>query len=86
MSFDGGRTPLVNVRKILVELKAERDRLNRAIAALEKLAPQRKSRPVSGSRMADTPTPAPKEKRGQLLAFRKPKVSVRSRTSKAEEA
>ena len=76
----------MNVRKILIELKAERDRLNRAIAALEKLAPQRKSRPVSGRRMADNPTPAPKKKRGQLLVFRKPKVSVRSRTSKAEEA
>ena len=37
MSFDGGKTPLVNVRKILIELKAERARLTRAIAALEKL-------------------------------------------------
>jgi hypothetical protein len=86
MSFDGGKTPLVNVRKILIELKAERARLTRAIAALEKLTPQRKSRSVSGSRTADTPTSAPKEKRGQLLAFRKLKVSARSRTSKAEEA
>lgn len=76
----------MNVRKILIELKAERARLNRAIAALEKLAPQKKSRPVSGSRMADTPTAAPKQRRGQLLAFRKPKASVRSRTSNAEEA
>jgi hypothetical protein len=83
-------TALVNIRTILAELKAERSRLNRAIAALEGLAAAnqkaKKSRRVTAQRRADALLPAPKQERGQLLVFRKPKASVRSKPSKAEEA
>ena len=80
---------LVNIRKILAELKAERSRLNRAIVVLEKLQPaiqkERGSRRPSEQRRRDSVSSAPRERRGELLMFRKPKVS-RSKPSKAEEA
>jgi len=83
-------TALVNIRTILAELKAERSRLNRAIVALERLAAAnqkaKKSRRAFVQRRGDAVLSAPKEKRGQLLMFRKLRTSVRSKPSKAEEA
>jgi septal ring factor EnvC (AmiA/AmiB activator) len=83
-------TALVNIRTILAELKAERSRLNRAIAALERLAAAnqraRKSRRVAAQRRRDALASAPGEKRGQLLMFRKLRRSTRVKPSKAEEA
>jgi len=76
----------VNIRNILIELKAERTRLNRAIAALEKLVPPRKSQPSSGGRPTDMLATASQVKRGKVLVFRKPKISARAKASKAEEA
>jgi hypothetical protein len=80
----------VNIRKILAELKAERSRLNRAIVVLEKLrdATQKEkgSRRATEQRRGDVLSSAPREKRGQLLMFRKPKTSARSKPSKAEQA
>jgi hypothetical protein len=87
----------LNIPRILAELKAERRRLNRAIAALEKLVylPQKEKR---SARTGEAPrrkrpgTPPPlkdqrrKEQRGKLLLFRKPRKSVRSKSSQAEEA
>jgi hypothetical protein len=79
----------VNIRKILAELKAERSRLNRAIAVLEKLqaATQKEkgSRRATERRRGEALSPAPIERRGEVLMFRKLKVS-RSKPSKAEEA
>jgi hypothetical protein len=80
----------VNIRKILAELKAERSRLNRAIVVLEKLmaATQKEkgSRRATKQRRGDPLSSAPREKRGELLMFRKPKTSARSKPSKVEEA
>jgi hypothetical protein len=76
----------VNVRKILADLKAERTRLNRVIAAIEKLTPKKKSRPVLGKTQVEVLPAAPGEKRGQLLTFRKLKIRARAKTSRAEEA
>jgi hypothetical protein len=81
-----GGLSLVNVRKILADLKAERTRLNRAIAAIEKLTPKKKSRRVSGKTQAEVLQAASGEKRGQLLEFRRLKISARAKTSRAEEA
>ncbi len=87
----------MNIPGILAELKAERRRLNRAIAALEKLvytAPKERRSSHSGiaprRKKAGTP-PAlkdqrSKEQRGKLLLFRKPRKRVRSKSSQAEEA
>ena len=80
----------MNIRTILAELKAERSRLNRAIAALERLAAAnqkaKKSRRASARRRRIALSSAPKEKRGQLLMFRRLKATVDSKPSKAEEA
>jgi len=81
-----GGSPLVNVRRILVELKAERTRLNRAIAALEKLVPKKKSRPSSRGRPTDSLATDSQVKRGKVLVFRRLKISARAKASKAEEA
>ena len=81
---------LVNIRTILAELKAERSRLNRAIAALERLAAAnqkaKKSRRASAQRRRDALSSAPAEKRGQVLMFRKIRRSAPAKPSKAEEA
>jgi hypothetical protein len=83
-------TALVNIRTILAELKAERSRLNRAIAALERLAAAnqkaKKSRRASAPRRRDALSSAPAEKRGKLLIFRKLRRSTPAKPSKAEEA
>jgi hypothetical protein len=89
--------PTLNIPRILAQLKAERRRLNRAIAALEKLVyiAQKEKRPTrSGNaprrRQPGNPPPLKdqrsKEQRGKLLLFRKPRKSVRSKSSQAEEA
>ena len=79
----------MNIRKILAELKAERSRLNRAIVVLERLqtATQKEkgSRRATEQRRREALSSAPREKRGELLMFRKPKVS-RCKPSKVEEA
>jgi hypothetical protein len=84
------KLPLVNIRRILAELKSERSRLNRAIVALERLAAAnrkgKKSRRASVQRRRDALSSAPGEKRGQLLMFRKVRTSTRAKPSKAEEA
>jgi septal ring factor EnvC (AmiA/AmiB activator) len=83
-------TALVNIRTILAELKAERSRLNRAIAALERLVAAnqkaKKSPRASAQRRRDALSSAPAEKRGQLLMFRKIRRSAPAKPSKAEEA
>jgi hypothetical protein len=86
----------LNIPRILAELKAQRRRLNRAIAALEKLNyPQkekRSSRPDNTPRRTQPRTSASskdlrdKDQRGKLLLFRKPRKNARPRTSQAEEA
>jgi len=80
----------VNIRKILAELKAERSRLNRAIVVLEKLQAvtqkEKGSRRATEKRRVDVLSSTRGERRGQLLMFRKPKTSARSKRSKAEEA
>jgi len=83
-------TALVNIRMVLAELKAERSRLNRAIAALERLASAnrkaKKARRVAAQRRRDALSSAPGEKRGQLLMFRKLRRNTLAKPSKAEEA
>jgi hypothetical protein len=83
-------TALVNIRTILAELKAERSRLNRAIAALERLAvanrKAKKSRRASPPRRKDALSSAPGEMRGQLLMFRKLRRIAPAKASRAEEA
>ncbi len=87
----------MNIPGILAELKADRRRLDRAIAALEKLvstASKEKRSAHSGSapRRKQAGTPAvlkdqrSKEQRGKLLLFRKPRKRVRPKSSQAEEA
>ena len=84
------RRPLVNIRTILAEVKAERSRLNRAIAALERLAAAKQKAKKSGRALAqrrrDALSSAPGEIRGQLLMFRKPRKITLAKPSKAEEA
>jgi hypothetical protein len=84
------KLPLVNIRTILAELKAERSRLNRAIAALERLAAAnqkaKKSCRAPAPRRREALSSAPGVKRGQLLMFRKPRSSTPAKPSKAEEA
>jgi len=87
----------LNIPGILAELKADRRRLNRAIAALEKLVytpPKEKRSSHSSSaldgKQAGTP-PAlkdqpSKEQRGKLLLFPKSRKRVRSKSSQVEEA
>lgn len=86
----------MNIPGILAELKAERRRLQRAIAALEKLVytaqkEKKLSYPGAAPRKKQAGTPAhqeqrSKEQRGKLLLFRKARKSVRSKSSQAEEA
>lgn len=80
----------MNIRMILAELKAERSRLNRAIAALERLAAAnqkaKKSRRASAQRRRNALSSIPGDRRGQLLMFQKPRRSARVKSSKAEEA
>jgi hypothetical protein len=94
--------PTLNIPRILAELKAERRRLNRAIAALEKLTylPQKEKRSSrSGSTLRRTQPGTSlsskdrggedqpgKNQRGNLLMFRKPRKNAHPRTSHAEEA
>jgi hypothetical protein len=82
--------PTLNIPRILAELKAERRRLNRAIAALEKLAyiaPKEKrsahSRNAPRTRQAGPPPPLRNQRRkeGTLLLFRKSRGSVRTSAS-----
>ncbi|HST12529.1 MAG TPA: hypothetical protein VLL05_19295 [Terriglobales bacterium] len=87
----------MNIRMILNELKAERCRLDRAIAALEKiaLASQKKRKSArSAQRRTQAGRLLPKklakkqpvqELQGKLLLFRKPR-RARSKPSRAEEA
>jgi len=87
----------LNIPGILAELKADRRRLNRAIAALEKLvytAPKEKRSSHSSSAPGRKQTGTPhalkdqpsKQQRGKLLLFPKPRKRVRSKSSQAEEA
>ena len=87
----------MNIPGILAELKAERRRLNRAIAALEKLVytaqkEKRSSHPGAAPRKKQAETPPPlrepgsREQRGKLLLFRKARKRVSSKSSQAEEA
>jgi hypothetical protein len=82
----------VKIARILAELKAERQRLNRAIAALEKLAFAARSEKRSA---LSTPAPRrdhkrtklpPKGQPGKVILFRKLRKSGRSKGSQAEEA
>ena len=80
----------MKIRKILAELKAERSRLNRAIAALERVAAAnqkaKKSRRASAQRRRDALSSAPAEKRGKLLMFRKLRRTGLAKPSKVGEA
>jgi hypothetical protein len=87
----------LNIPRILAELKAERRRLNRAIAALQKLTylPQKERR---SSRSGSTPGRTQpetslsskdrggKDQRAKVLVFRKSRKNARPQSSQAEEA
>ena len=83
----------MNIAKILAELKAERSRLDRAIAALEKLAfaTQRKTKrstlAAPPQRRSKTGAAfSPQHQRGKVILFRRLRKSGRSKGSQAEEA
>jgi hypothetical protein len=80
----------VNIARILAELKAERSRLDRAIAALEKLAfaaQKKRKRAARSTRRSKTgTTPSSKDQRGKVILFRKLRKSGNSKGSQAEEA
>ena len=86
------RLPTLNIQRILAELRMERRRLERAIAALEKIAPSPKKsyRPVAerrsqGARTIIKDRPG-HDRQGKLLLFRKPQRTGRPKPSRAEEA
>jgi hypothetical protein len=84
------RLPTVNIARILAELKAERSRLDRAIAALEKLAlaaqKRKKAAPSTpAQRRARKGLKLPPKERGKLIVFRKLRKSG-SKPAQAEEA
>ena len=83
----------MKIPRILAELKAERSRLDRAIAALEKLASaaQRKTKrsalAAPAQRRSKTGTAfSPQHQPGNVILFRRLRKSGRSKGSQAEEA
>ena len=81
----------MNVARILAQLKAERRRLNVAIAALERLVEpvQKQVKPTNRRSPAERKRRSTSRRgavRGTLLQFRLPRTIPRSKPDQAEEA
>jgi hypothetical protein len=96
IAMNGGETQTMNITRILIELKAQRNKLNDAIAALESLAPRaskqaasKTRRPKSGSTRRRPASKSPRNSHpsasAKIIPFRRPR-RVRAKSSQAEQA
>ncbi len=73
----------MNIKSILSELEAERDRIDRAIAAIQAIQPNGASRPASGGRRRGRMSSAARKRLSELMKKRWASGKMKGRSKAA---